>query len=80
MLFELGLRKFPPIEVLLGIAAGPAPRNEKALSYLLGNMSNHYTTFEPQDYRNVAYIPAIKPDGSRAMGRQIEVSPPRHQT
>lgn len=74
MLFELGLRRFPPIDVLLGIAAGPAPRNEKALAYLLKEMPNHYTTFDPRAYANAAYIPAQRPDHTRTLAKHSEVS------
>jgi hypothetical protein len=48
MLFTLGLKRFPPIDVLLGIAAGRAPMNQKALDYLLANLQTHYINFDPK--------------------------------
>lgn len=72
MLFSLGLRKFPPVDVLLGIASGPAPASERALQYLLAHTHINYTDFDPQSFA-VAYIPATKPDGTRILGKPGEV-------
>nr|XP_019011143.1 uncharacterized protein I206_04455 [Kwoniella pini CBS 10737]OCF49924.1 hypothetical protein I206_04455 [Kwoniella pini CBS 10737] len=58
LLFTLGLRRYPPIDVLLGIAAGRAPANEKALQYLLVNTHNHYPMFGSEAFSEVAFIPA----------------------
>ena len=73
MLSSLGLRRFPPVDVLLGIAAGPAPTNEKALNYLLSNMGNHYINFDPTVFGAVAFIPATRRDGQTFLARPGEV-------
>lgn len=73
MLFSLGLRRYPPIDVLLGIAAGPAPMNEKALSYLLANVSSNYINFDPTAFSAVPFIPAITPSGQSILSKPGEV-------
>jgi hypothetical protein len=74
MLYSLGLRRFPPIDVLLGIAAGRTPTNESALSYLLANTSTHYITFDPTAFSAVSFIPATTPDGQSVLAKPGEVS------
>lgn len=73
MLFSLGLRRFPPVDVLLGIAAGPAPSNSKALLYLLQNVHSHYIGFDPAQYPNVAFIPARSPSGAEILAMPGDV-------
>jgi hypothetical protein len=74
MLASLGLRRFPPVDVLLGIAAGAPPTNEKALDYLLAHTSTHYANFDPTAYAQVAFIPATRRDGKTFMAKPGEVS------
>ncbi|KAK8864438.1 hypothetical protein IAR55_001687 [Kwoniella newhampshirensis] len=69
MLFGLGLRRVPPIDVLLGIAAGRAPMNEKALQYLLTNIHNHYPTFRADSFSQVSFIPATTPSGDKILAK-----------
>nr|XP_031863300.1 uncharacterized protein CI109_001175 [Kwoniella shandongensis]KAA5530372.1 hypothetical protein CI109_001175 [Kwoniella shandongensis] len=69
MLFSLGLRRFPPIDVLLGIAAGRPPTNEKALQYLLANIHTHYPAFRPDAFSQVSFIPALTPAGEKILGK-----------
>ncbi|WVQ99431.1 hypothetical protein IAU59_006566 [Kwoniella sp. CBS 9459] len=73
MLFSLGLRRFPPIDVLLGIAAGRPPMNEKALQYLLTNVHNHYALFRADAFSQVSFIPATRPSGEHISARPGEV-------
>lgn len=74
MLASLGLRRFPPIDVLLGIASGTAPTKEKALNYLLSNTSTHYANFDPTTFAQVAFIPATRRDGQTFLAKPGEVS------
>lgn len=74
MLASLGLRRFPPIDVLLGIASGATPTNEKALNYLLSNTSTHYANFDPTVFAQVAFIPATRRDGKTFLAKPGEVS------
>lgn len=73
MLFNLGLRRFPPVDTLLGIAAGKAPTNEKALQYLLDNLKTHYALFDPTVFSNVAFIPATTATGNATLASPGEV-------
>lgn len=73
MLYALGLRRFPPVDVLLGIAAGSAPLNKKAFQFLLAHMSGHYAGFEPSQFNNVAFIPAISATGNPMLAKPGEV-------
>jgi hypothetical protein len=75
MLYTLGLRRFPPIDVLLGLAAGRAPTDEKALQYLLANVNNHYIEFDPSSFSGVAFIPAITPGRGLFLAKPGDVSP-----
>ena len=73
MLFSLGLRRYPPIDVLLGIAAR-SPTNDRALAYLLANISNHYIDFDPTAFADVAFLPAKTPTGDFVLAKPGEVS------
>jgi hypothetical protein len=73
MLYSLGLRRFPPIDVLLGLAAGRPPTNEKALQYLLANISNHYMDFDPSAFSGMAFMPATSRNGTRILAKPGEV-------
>ena len=73
MLYSLGLRRFPPIDVLLGIAAGGAPSNERALQYLLSNFQTHYTDFDPSAFSGVSFLPATGPSGQAILAKPGEV-------
>ncbi|KAK6910047.1 hypothetical protein I203_104076 [Kwoniella mangroviensis CBS 8507] len=73
MLFTLGLRRFPPIDVLLGIAAGRPPANDKALQYLLANIHNHYPMFKSEAFSGVAFIPAVTYIGDHILAKPGQV-------
>ncbi|EIW70337.1 hypothetical protein TREMEDRAFT_29286 [Tremella mesenterica DSM 1558] len=73
MLFSLGLKRFPPIDVLVGLAAGPSPINDRALQYLLNNYSTHYTQFDPSAFATVAFIPATSSTGKSFLAKPGEV-------
>jgi hypothetical protein len=73
MLYALGLRRFPPIDALLGIAAGRASMNDRALQYLLANISNHYVNFVPTAHAGVAFIPATTASGTHILAKPGEV-------
>ncbi|KAK4683722.1 hypothetical protein P7C73_g6509, partial [Tremellales sp. Uapishka_1] len=73
LLFMLGLKRYPPIEVLLGIAAGRPPMNAKALPYLLSNMAIHYPNFDPSAFATIAFLPAVTPSGVSVLAKPGEV-------
>lgn len=74
MLFSLGLRRYPPLDVLLGLAAGSSRTNQRALEYLLANIQSHYLGFNPKMFENVAFLPATLPDGKQVLAKPGEVS------
>jgi hypothetical protein len=69
MLFALGVRRFPPIDVLLGLAADQPHSNPKALPYLLDHINTHYVNFDPSAFANVAFIPAVRPNGKTTLAK-----------
>ena len=75
MLFQLGLRRFPPVDVLLGIAAGRPPTNERALRYLLDKFQSQYVTFDANAFSGVPFIPSTSPTGHSVLAKPGEVSP-----
>ena len=75
MLYTLGLRRFPPVEVLIGLAAGRAPTNDLALQYLLANSQNHYVNFDPSTFSAVEFLPATMPNGDHISAKPGDVSP-----
>ena len=59
-LFSLGLRRAPPLTEILHIAASDNPSmRTKALSFFLDNISNYYSDYDPKNYRDLAFVPAI---------------------
>jgi len=74
MLFSLGLRRFPPIDVLLGIAVGRSPMNDKALQYLLNNFQSQYINFDASSFSAMSFLPATTPLGQAILAKPGEVS------
>lgn len=73
MLYDLGLRRYPPIDVLLSLAAGPEPTNRLAFDYLLENIHTHYAGFDPSTFGGVAFIPATSATGNNTLAKPGEV-------
>ncbi|KAF8581823.1 hypothetical protein K439DRAFT_1513339 [Ramaria rubella] len=73
-LFKLGLRRHPPLKDLLSLVAVSDPAIRQAsLKYLIDNMSSKYPDYNPQYFATLAYVPALKPDGTSTMGKPLEV-------
>jgi len=47
--------------------------NEKALPYLLANVSTHYITFDPTAFSAVSFIPATTSSGEHVLAKPGEV-------
>src|SRR6266478_6882049 len=58
-LFNLGLRRYPPTEVILGIAAGDEPQRTVALDYFLDNYRRNYADYTATAHANISFVPAI---------------------
>ena len=73
-LFKLGLRRYPPLETLLSLAAGPDPVVRRAaLKYFLGNIASKYPEYDITTFATLPYVPAQKPDGTSFMGTPHQV-------
>ncbi|KAF8070283.1 hypothetical protein FPV67DRAFT_1486835 [Lyophyllum atratum] len=60
-LFELGLLRFPPLPVLVNLCASTdSDIRAVALKYLLDNIGTHYKDYDPSNFGEVAFIPAVK--------------------
>nr|ODN97578.1 hypothetical protein L204_02996 [Cryptococcus depauperatus CBS 7855] len=73
LLFVFGLNRHPPIDVLLKIAAGRPPMNQRALDYLLANFQTQYSMFKAEDFPNLAFLPATTPHGDKFLAKPGEV-------
>lgn len=73
LLFQFGLQRQPPIEVLLSLAASEGVERQAALKYLLNNLDTHYAGFRAGSHSTVAFLPAVKPDGATFLARPGEV-------
>ena len=58
-LFDLGLKQYPPIEVILGIAANRGPQGAVALNYFFNNYGEKYMDYTPTAHADIAFVPAI---------------------
>ncbi|CAG8599070.1 18033_t:CDS:2, partial [Acaulospora morrowiae] len=63
-LYMLGLREYPPIDVILQLASSKSERSlrEKALNYFLKNFREKYSSDYKPDNINVAFLPCTEPD------------------
>ncbi|KAI0299353.1 hypothetical protein B0F90DRAFT_1810632 [Multifurca ochricompacta] len=65
-LFSLGLMRAPSLSEILKIAASGNPTvRGKALTFFLDNISLKYPNYDPYDYRDLAFVPAVR--GSEEM-------------
>ncbi|KAI8998895.1 hypothetical protein BD414DRAFT_519966 [Trametes punicea] len=73
-LFQLGLRRYPPLPDLIGLAASPDEKiRSTALKYLLDNYTTRYVDdYDPSAFANVAFIPAVQ-DGKPCLAKPFEV-------
>ena len=70
----LGLKRVPPLRELLLLAAGPdISLRPKALNFLLDNFVKAYSNYNPADFYDLAFIPALDKSGSK-LAKPAEVS------
>ncbi|KAH9014859.1 hypothetical protein EDB84DRAFT_1590279 [Lactarius hengduanensis] len=60
-LFSLGLRDSPPLSELLNLTASDNQIvRENALAFFLSNLSLKYSNYDPNNYRDLAFVPAVR--------------------
>jgi hypothetical protein len=58
-LFELGLLRYPPLEVIVGLcASNDLNVRPIALRYFLDNVSTRYPQYDPANFGDVSFIPS----------------------
>jgi hypothetical protein len=73
-LFMLGLLRYPPLAEIIKMAGGPDPtQREVALKYFFEKYTSQYQDFIPSNFANIAFIPAIRADGTEFVARPNEV-------
>jgi hypothetical protein len=69
-MFELGLRRYPPLETIINLcASSDATIRPIALKYFLDNISSRYPQYDPMNFAEVAFVPT-----TTRMGTPKEVS------
>ena len=59
-LYNIGLRRFPPIKDIIQLAAGPDEAiRQKALRYFFENFTSRYSNYNPDDFATVSFVPAL---------------------
>ncbi|KAI9511382.1 hypothetical protein F5148DRAFT_1172037 [Russula earlei] len=72
-LFSLGLRRAPPLLDILHIAASDNPTvRTKALTFFLDNLSVKYSDYDPQNFRDLAFVPAVR-GSERLLAKPFEL-------
>ncbi|KAI0083802.1 hypothetical protein BDY19DRAFT_975723 [Irpex rosettiformis] len=60
-LHSLGLRRYPPLDVILCLAASTDEKiRSTALRYFLDNYQTRYPDYQPSSFANLAFVPAMK--------------------
>ncbi|KAF7376003.1 hypothetical protein MSAN_00015000 [Mycena sanguinolenta] len=73
LLFDLGLMRYPRLDMLISLCAGPnAQIRPIALKFLLDNLSSRYKDYNPPDFYDIPYLPALQ-DGKPVMGAPKDV-------
>jgi hypothetical protein len=74
VLFDFGLQRHPTFSVVLGLMTiSQDSIKEKALRYLLDHKLGLYGSYGPEDFGEIAFIPANRPDGSEFLAKHSEV-------
>lgn len=74
-MFSLGLQRHPSLkEILQRAASSDTPTRELALKYFFDKYAAQYTAYQPSSFPDLAFIPAIRPDGTEFLARHVQVS------
>lgn len=64
-MFELGLNRYPPLETILMLAGSTnIDKRAIALKYFIENHNTRYTSYQAGAFKHLAFVPALKPDGT----------------
>ncbi|KAF8318815.1 uncharacterized protein EI90DRAFT_2978708 [Cantharellus anzutake] len=73
-MFSLGLQEKPSAEILLPLAVDGGPHRDAALTYFIQNFYVAYaSTYDPEIFASVAFVPSIAPDGSQGFSTPTQV-------
>ncbi|KAG8800465.1 hypothetical protein FRC16_002827, partial [Serendipita sp. 398] len=73
-LFSIGLQRFPPLREILRLAASEDANVRKlALKYFLEKFSTQYRDYTPDKFGDIAFIPAIDPNGKEFLAKHSQV-------
>jgi hypothetical protein len=73
LLLALGLRSALSLSDILTTAASDnLTARERALNYFLGNLSTRYSDYDPHNYRDLAFVPAVV-GSRRVLAKPFEV-------
>ncbi|KAJ6497900.1 hypothetical protein C8R45DRAFT_984590 [Mycena sanguinolenta] len=73
LLFDLGLMRYPRLDMLISLCAGPnAQIRPVALKFLLDNLSSRYKDYNPSDFYEIPYLPALQ-NGKPVIGAPKDV-------
>jgi hypothetical protein len=72
-MFSLGLRRAPPLSEILRIAASDDPTvRTKALTFFLDNISVKYPDYDPNNFQDLAFVPAVR-GSEKVLAKPLEV-------
>ena len=59
-MYSLGLRRAPVLSEILNLAASDDPTVRiKALTFFLDNLSDKYHDYDPENFRDLAFVPSV---------------------
>lgn len=74
LLYQLGLQKYPPLDILVNLCASADEEvRSTALEYLLDNILTHYHAYDPVNFADIPYVPALK-GGDPCISQPTDVS------
>ncbi|KAH0828805.1 hypothetical protein J3R83DRAFT_3253 [Lanmaoa asiatica] len=65
LLYRLGLRHFPPLDVIMDLCSQDTTVGISALDYLCANLRSVYSGYNPDNFRHIAFVPAENTGGPR---------------
>ena len=66
LLYRLGLRRFPPLEMIITLSSTAPDTTVRATAfkYLCDNLRSKYPHYNPDNFRHIAFIPAENENGT----------------